>query len=124
MNLDAASARGELDAVVDEIPQHLLQPPGVPDYRSDGRVHRGDQLNALGVCRGLQTLHGRLQQRSEIDGTDVELHAARQKPIHVEQVVDQLRLKVGIAPDDGQRRVDFANRLPALEYREPPQNRV
>ena len=92
-DLHAAALRRELDRVRQQVPDDLLQPVGVAgdERRRAGRARL--EADALGVGGGPHRLDRRLDHGRELDRLHVEPQLAGDDPRHVEQVLDELRLR-------------------------------
>ena len=97
---DAAAVRRELDRVRQQIPQHLLQARGVGQHVGVAHVpRRSESAMSLASAAG-RTLSsaasstGTTRQRLQLD-----LQLAGRHARHVDEVVDQLRLRLRVAID-------------------------
>jgi hypothetical protein len=54
----------------------------------------------------------------------VQMHIPRHQPIHVEQIVDQLGLELGVALNQSERRLEVTDWLAARENIQPSQDDV
>ena len=98
---DAAAARRELDRVGEQVPEDLLQPARVAGDRCRAvRVEHRSQADALGARRPGATVSTRgVDDAGEVQRLHVQPHLAGDDPAHVEQVLDDLRLRAGVALD-------------------------
>ena len=105
---DAAAFRGELERVLQQVPEDLRQPRGIgaDDHRAAREVALPRQLFAAEVAfaRGLQRV---LEQRREVDALQPQLQLAARDAGEVEQVVDEPRLERDVAIDEVEIRAQI-----------------
>ena len=125
VHLDAATAGRELDRVREQVPDHLLQPIGVTEDPPRRRVDEAGKRDRLRLRCGRERVGCRLDDRSQLEGTAVELQLARHDAGDVEQVVDEARLGPGVPVHrlDGPRRGFRVECLPA-QHPEPGDHRA
>src|SRR5262245_58941512 len=100
---DAASLRGELDGVGEQVPDHLLQAGGVAGDLADVGRQVGPERDAFGVRRRLDGLNRLFNYRDQVHQSDKESEFAADDAGRVEQVINQLRLRSPAAFDDVHR---------------------
>ena len=73
--LDPAPRGCELDGVAEQVPDHLLQAERIAEHQAGARIHQQLEHELLGVGRGADGVHGRLDHVRQLDGplVDVEL---------------------------------------------------
>ena len=119
-HLHPAAGRRELHRVQHEIPHDLLQPIRIATDGARARADHALDPDFLGLRRGPRRVERLLDDALEVDRADVETHLARDHARHVEQVVDELHLRVGLADDDVQRAGHaLAADLAALQHPRP-----
>ena len=109
LHLDAAARSGELDGVVQDVPEDLLHAPPVGLDARQRAVDPGPQLYALGARRRLHRLYRRRERRLEIERTQLEPHGSGRQLVHLEEILDQLRLDLRVALDDRHRLLRIAD---------------
>ena len=123
--LDASFRRRELDGVRQQVPDHLLDAVRICNAQDRPAVVVGLELNLLGVGSAAHDVEGRVGQLGQVDGRRLKTELARHDPRDIEQVVDQLRLRAGVARDRGKRATDFFTRqLPAFNEADPSEHGV
>ena len=122
---DHPAFRGELDRVVDEVPEDLLQPIRVSfDARRRG-IQRNVESDALRVGRRANRLDRRLHHRHQVDRAELEPQLARNDPRAIEDVFDELHLHFRISLDDLEPpRESAAVDDPGSQHLGPAENRV
>ena len=125
VNLNSSALRGELHGVHQEVPYDLLKAARVSRDGRRSRVEHALQSNGLGLGRGPDRIKGSLDDGREIDRANVETHLARDNPRDIEEVVDELHLRVGVPHDRVERplRLLVAD-LPGLQQPRPAVDRV
>jgi len=103
VDVHAPVLRGELDRVGHEVPHDLLEPIGVAHERPRAVVEQAREAHLLGVRGRPHHLERGAGHRGEVDRADVDAELAADDPRDVEQVVDELRLRPGVALDDLER---------------------
>ena len=123
-----ARPRGvNLTALRQQVPDHLLQAVAVADHRTGDRAHRpvraGDRASRR---RPAARLDGGAHDRPQVERLHLEPQLAGDDARHVEQVVDQPRLGLGVALDasPGRARCAPRRRMPRFEQLGPAEDRV
>ena len=106
------------------IPEHLLDAPRVAVYFDRGRRRRGDQLHLLGIRGRFEALDGCVKGAGDIHRRHLELQIAGSQAVHVEQIVNQLRLQSRIPLEYPESRLQVANLLAARQNLEPAEDDV
>src|SRR5690606_22495275 len=91
---------GEFHRVREQVPDHLLQALGIRNERAELAPRIELELDAFGLCRGTNDVHGVARDGDEIGGFALELELARDDPGDIEDVFDDLRLRLGISVND------------------------
>jgi hypothetical protein len=99
-HVDASVIRCEFDRVVQQVPEHLLQPFRVAEHLDARRRHGGNQLNVLRVRDRFESLNRRQQRAADIDRHHFQVHRSRRQAVHVQQIVDQHCLKLRVLGND------------------------
>src|SRR5262247_2404849 len=96
-NFHRATRRGELDRVVDQVPDHLLKPVAVEpeQVRYWGEVC--SQTHLLGLRRRANRFDRRLDNRGQVGLLEVQRQIAGDDGRNIEQIVNQLFLRAGVA---------------------------
>src|SRR5262245_33838962 len=111
---DAASLRGELDGVGEEVPDHLLQANGVAGDLADFVREISLERDTFGVRRRADRLNRLLNYRDQVNWPDLQPELAADDAGRVEQVIDQLRLRLSVPLDDLRRLLDLQGVQPAV----------
>ena len=98
-DLHPPAAGRELDGVRQQVPDDLLQAVRIAGDRPGRGIEPLVDADALRLRRRPHRLDRRLDERERVDRLDVEPHLARRDAVHVEQVLDQLRLDARVALD-------------------------
>ena len=99
LHLDAPVLGRELDRVREEVPRHLLEALRVAPDRVDPRMDRLHDADVLGHGRGPHALDRRVDHVGEAYRLHLQAHLPADDARHLEQVVDQVRLRPGAALD-------------------------
>src|SRR5262247_3113691 len=111
---DAASLRGELDGVGEQVPDHLLQARWVAGDLADFRGEISLERDPFGVRRRVDRLNRLLNYRDQINRPDLQPELAADDAGRVEQVINQLRLRLSATLDDLRRLLDLLSVQPAV----------
>jgi len=84
-----------------------LQATRIAPYRPDRGFEHGIELDALGFRGGPYRLQCRFNERDEIDTLHIQTHLAGDDAAHVEKIIDDLRLRTGVALDHCDRLGSF-----------------
>ena len=121
LDLDSPILRGELDGVVQQVPDDLLQPAGVAADQQAGRLQHRVEPNALRLGRVTDRFQRVVDELAEIDGLHGEPQPAIHDLRHVEQVVDEADLRPDVPDDDLDRSPSLRfTELTALDQCRPP----
>ena len=103
VDVDATALGREANGVGEQVPHDLLQ--AVRVTRDDARSRIGVHLDAdaLGARRGPHDLDGGFHHGGQIHRAHLEAQLAGDNPRDVEEVLDELRLRAGVALDDVER---------------------
>ncbi len=88
-----------LHRVREEVPEDLLKPVGVGGRELDAARDHGVDDDALRARGGQNRVDGGIEERRDIDLLDVEAELALHDARHVEQIVDELRLRFRVPMD-------------------------
>jgi hypothetical protein len=102
-HLDRALARRELDGVREEVPEDLLETVGVAGDAARRVVEAHREADAARLGRRAHALGRRLDDGREGDGARRQAELAGDDARHVEEVVDELRLRLRVALDGFER---------------------
>src|SRR5262245_8093711 len=113
-----APRRGELDGVLYQIPDHLLKPVGVNLENMYGRVERLLQTHPFGLRLRAYGVDRRFDNRGESGRFNIKREIAGADARNIEQVVDQIFLRAGVALNNLQRAVFaiFVEAFPPNEH--------
>src|SRR5262252_4523701 len=111
-NLDPSPAGRELHRVLQEIPDDLLQAPGVTADPQARFLQYQPQQDVLGLGGVTNCLEPILDDAAQVDRLHAEPQVARRDSRHGEHVVDDPDLRVHVADDD-------LHRAPPLRLAEP-----
>ena len=92
-------ACGELDGVVDEVVEHLRQPPGIADQRARRIAHEQLEAQPLGLGRTLRRAHGRADGVGQLERRRRQWEARVPEVRQVQDVVGELTQLGGAGPD-------------------------
>src|SRR5215475_1795478 len=92
----------ELYGVGKQVPNDLLEPPGISRNRPGLGIEDGFQTDALGLGGRAHSIGGCVHDRWQVDRLNIEPQAPADHSRHVEQVVDELALGFGVAVDAAQ----------------------
>src|SRR5262249_44050838 len=114
----------ELDRVRDQVPHDLLQARRIAGDHPGLGVEHDLEPDLPRVGRRSHHLDRRLDHRGEVDGADLEPELAGHDARDVEEIVDELRLRLRVALD----RLERAPRLllvesPATQHARPREDR-
>ena len=98
-HVNRAVVRRELDGVGQQVPHDLLQPRGVTLNRGDRRVGVDRDVDPMLVGFGLHDLERTTNRLVDVDRGLLEPKLARHDARHVEELVDDLRLRLGAVVD-------------------------
>lgn len=117
---------GELERVADQVGQHLLEAPGIaeePQAALQRRIQFQPDLARL--CGGLHQFHGAARQPGDVEVFGLQADLAGQDRTHIQQVVDDLRLRARTALDHHQSLAQLG-RLEGigLHQARPSQDRI
>src|SRR5262245_48629483 len=122
---DAASLRGELDGVGEQVPDYLLQANGVAGDLADFGGEVNLERDTFGVRRRADRLNRLLNYRDQVNRTDLQPELAADDAGRVEQVINQLRLRFPTAFDDLRRLPSLLGVRPAVaQHSSVSENRV
>ena len=93
----------EFHGVGEQVPKDLLEPVFVPHDDAADAGEGGGEPDALALGRRAHGLHGGGDDGGEVDPLHVEADLAGFDAAHVEQILDQLRLRAHVALDDFER---------------------
>src|SRR5215468_10798969 len=110
----AASLRGELDRVGEQVPDHLLQASGVAGDLANFEGEVSLERDTFGLRRRLDGLNRLLNYRDQINRPDLQPELAADDAGRVEQVINQLRLRLSATLDDVRRMLDLLGIQPAI----------
>src|SRR5262245_29662444 len=111
---DAASLRGELDRVGEQVPDHLLQARRVAGNLANFAGEISLARASSGVRRRVYGLNRLLNYRDQVHWPDLQPELAADDAGRVEQVINQLRLRLPTALDDVRRMFNFRGVQPAV----------
>ena len=98
-DVDGSAFGREFDRVGQEVPHDLLQPRWVARDWPGVRVDDFAKLDLLGVRRGADGIDSEVDDACQVGALHVESNFAGDDAAHVQQVVDELRLRAGVALD-------------------------
>ena len=113
-DVDGAAARRELDRVGEQVPDDLLNAVRIERERRVERRELDAKRERLALGLWPDRLDRRFDHGCDIGRLQVEPHLAGDDAVHVEQVLDQARLRLGIPGDRIETFCD-AHRVVALE---------
>ena len=124
-DLDLSAPGGEFHRVREEVPHDLLQALRVPRDPPRVRVEDDVEPDALGLGGRAHHVDRSLHHGREVHGADVEAEPSGHDARHVQQVLDELRLRPGAALDrlDGARRLLRVERFADAEQSRPGEDR-
>src|SRR5215831_9087698 len=121
---DASALRSELDRIAEQVPDDLLQPIGIAEDDCRFGPDVDCEVEVLRFKSGTHALSRSLKDRAELGFARLQTQISGDHPRHVEQIVDQLRLRARIALDDVERpdlacvvELSAAQQLRPAEYR-------
>src|SRR4030095_2025159 len=97
---DAASLRGELDGVGEQVPDYLLQANGVAGDLADFGGEISLERDTFGVRRRADRLNRLINYRDQVNRPDLQPELAADDAGRVQQVINQLQLRVPAAFDN------------------------
>src|SRR5215468_8540496 len=112
-HFDATSLRGELDRVGEQVPNHLLQAGGVTGNRTNFGGEISLNRYPFSIRRRLDRLNRFLNYRDRVHWSKIEPELATNDAGGVEQVFDQLLLRLPATLDDVHRMLDHMSVQPA-----------
>ena len=122
--VDGALVGRELDRVRQQVPDDLLQAVGIAAQGPDRR-HRDGELDVLGRRRRLHGRRRRVDHRGQVERPDAEADLPGDDPGDVQQVLDELGHRLGVAIDRVQRLLaPLGLEVAALEPPRPADERV
>ena len=125
-HLHLAALGRELDRVGDEVPNHLLEAAGVAGHRPGRRIEHDVQAQSPRIRGRPQRIDRRLDEPGWLQRLHVQAQLAGGDPIHVEQIVDHLRLHPRVTKDGVEpfEQVGLLRVSGGLEDVRPPQDGV
>ena len=115
---DASALWSELDRVGEEVANHLLQTSRIPEHATAPEAaEHGLELDTLRRGRRTDDVHGCLDYLREIDGLRVNTQLARHHARDIEQVLDEVLLRLRAAFD----RLESTRGLRGIELSPPQQ---
>ncbi len=119
-----AAGRRKLDRILEQIPEHLLQPGRIGLDHLRGILKIQVQLHVRGRQVGPANLDRAPQNAAEFDRPLLKLQLAARNARYIEEVVDQAGLELDVAGNDVQRFPRFRVELAApLEHGRRGQHR-
>ena len=114
---DRPALGGELHGVLDQVPEHLLEPGrvGVDVVVPGGRLHRQPEVVAGDLAAA--DLDRLVDEPVAVGDLPVQGHLAPDDPHHVQQVVDEPGLEVDVLADHLQRRADLLGVAGPVQHR-------
>src|SRR5262245_26706477 len=106
-HLDTASWRGELDGVGEEVPDHLLQAGEVTGNLTNFGREISLYRYPFSIRRRLDRLNRLLNYRIRVHWSKIKPELSTNDAGRVEQVLDQLQLRLPTTLDDVQRMLDL-----------------
>ena len=120
---DVPAAGGELDGVAEQVPHHLLEPVRIADHADRLGLEPGLDDHALALGREAHHVERRPHDVGEVGGRQAKLELAGHDAAHVEDVVDDLGLRLGVALDGREGAGDgLRGRLPGAEHARPAED--
>ena len=104
--LDAPAFGRELDRVREQVPHDLLQSRRVAEHLFRQVAEIGDKRDALRLGRRAHRVERGFERRHEINRLRLDPQLARDDARRIEQVFDDLKLRLRAALDDGSDVVD------------------
>jgi hypothetical protein len=100
LETDRPALRRELQGVGQQVPDDLLETAGIREQRWRTPVKRFRDRDLLRFNLWLNRVEGRITDLRQVNLLPLELELARDDPRDIEQIVDQLQLKVRVTLDD------------------------
>src|SRR5262249_48040948 len=106
-HFDAASLRREFDRVGEQVPDYLLQAGGVASDLTDFGRKIGLDRDPFGVRRRVDRLNRLVNYRDQVHWPEFEPEFAADDAGRVEQIINQLRLRLPTTLDDFRRMLNL-----------------
>ena len=98
-DLDPPLFRREFQRVGQEIPENLLEPPGITHHPGYLGLEVKHQFDAFGLGGQMDAFHGGLDHTLKVNGLYVHVQFAGNDPGDIEQILHELGLNASIALD-------------------------
>ena len=113
-DFEPAAFRRKLHRVLDQVPKNLLEPGRVGLERSFRGGEIGPEREIFFLDVRLTNLKGAAQEQVRVHFFQVQLHLAFADSRQIEQVIDQPRFQLDVAPDHLERGPQFVRQILGL----------
>src|SRR5262245_8870820 len=107
LQLDPPAFGRELDRVREQVPHDLLQTRRVAENQFGQAAEIGDKRNALRLGRRAHRVERGFKRRDQVNQTRLDAQLARDDARRIEQVFDDLKLRLCAALDDASNFIEI-----------------